>query len=258
VDNLRLEIQTRKLSAPELAALAFEVYRKRFGHLALAGFAVFIPIAVFSLLAALNLIRTNPLDYITVTADGQVVIGGISGFLRSFLSMIGINAIFSPLFVAAVTYAARRHVEETACALPGLIDASLSKWGKLVFTAIIYYVITALAAFMIIPGVYFAVAASFYPNVIADGDPWGFKAFRDSMVLVRGRWFRTFGFLAVVDIASAFVTAFVQWVIISLLSALGPASVFFESLAANFAGMYFTVIIALWYINRRYIGRRRD
>lgn len=254
MDNKHSDIKTRKLSAAELISLAAEVCRKKFRFLAAAGLAVFIPMSVF------RAILPNPLAYLKADASGLIAVGDMGGFLRAVLPVFILNAVFAPLFVGAATHVARRHVEDSHCGFPGIMDASLSKWGKLAATAILYYIITALASFMLIPGIFIAVACAFYPNVISDGGPWGFGAFRESIALVRGRWFRTCCFLMLVNIVLAVVTTLLQAalyavfaVFMSVDSLLSPGADIFVSLALDFAGMYFTVLIALWFLNRRYL-----
>jgi len=241
-------IRSRKLTFTELLSLAFEVYRKKFKFLALAGLAVFIPMSLLMMLIY------TPDYYLTFDSNGLLSVTDWRGFAMSCLLILAVNAAFTPLFVSVATHVCKRHVEGAPCGAVGMMEASLSKWGKLAVTAALYYALTAIGSlFFLLPGVYFAVSCAFYANHMSDSRSWGVRALMESYAYVRENWFRTLGFLVVINVITTVAVVLVQNFLLYSLLGDSAAAYVIESVLSEFVSMFFTIATALWFLNRRYL-----
>ena len=244
-------IKKDKLTIFEIFNLSAAIYKKNFRFLSIATIVVFLPISI------LNLAVPFPTENLSELASMDT--DKINELLVYAWTVIAINVTFSPLFISASTYVAKRHIEGRAPELQGVMEVTLFKWGKLILTGAMYVSAVAVGSLLLIPGFFLAVAFNFFPNLFAVRGEWGIKCFIESYKLVKGRWIRTAGFLFLINFLSLVVSVFVQQLlslVFMILSGILPEVVSYVALTllTQIAAMYFTVCANVWFLNRYYLS----
>lgn len=121
---------------------------------------------------------------------------------------LGITAFFSPLAVGAATYVTKQVLHGKAINRSEMLDASVGKIGKYLFTAVVLYSILITSVIFVIPFIFFYIVFYFSQNAVADEGKWGISAFRKSYSIVKGRWFKTLLFVLAIFILKTIVSYF--------------------------------------------------
>lgn len=235
------DIKARRLRLGELFKYAGVIFKKNFIALTIISVCVYLPYYII-----VSLLPVPPLSL----PASAVTSADYNNLFQFMYGVIAVSIIFTPLAIAAATYITQKSIEGEKPGFPGIMDASLIKWVKLIITALIYMLIVGLGAIIIVPGIYFSVLYTFYPNVVAVQDKWGMDALLHSKKIVKGRWWATFGFILMISVLS-FLVSFSGGIVFSLLHLdTGFFLNIIESVVFEILLMYFQIMIALWYFNQ--------
>ena len=164
--------------------------------------AIFIPISVVAAVVQWLVFHLTPLDKF-VALDGP----GGSGTVLLSLIIGGIGGIIA---AAAVTAAVASALSELDAGRPvSAIDAyraAARHWRALFGATAIQVVLTAILTLSVIGipyAVYRLIRTSLFAQTCALEDETATGSLRASAVLIRGRWWRTFGFTVMVDLVAA-------------------------------------------------------
>ena len=171
-------------------------------------------------------------------------------------TFIAVLAVFEPLAIAAYCTICRLCAEGKKPDFPNILDHSLHKWAKLVFTFALYMMLVVMSAPLVILPIYFAVTYFFGVYVTATRGNWGLRAFAESRRLVKGRWFFTAGFFMIL-VSTAMILGEGFSVLLSLFThnivLLITARTFVSIVSA-----YFSIVVALYFLNIYYLDQKKE
>ncbi|MDR1540525.1 MAG: hypothetical protein LBU32_21500 [Clostridiales bacterium] len=231
---------TKKLSLWELVLVTWQVYRRNFFYLTVTCLLAYTPVLVTMLFvpvpttqAAFETAALNP-DQLRI-------------LMRSSLIIIGLYLLFVPPYTSAVTEITLLAIINEKVSAERIFDASLAKWIKLIVTSLVYFILIFITAVFILPAIFIAVAFYFYPSFTALGGSWGLNALRRSFDAVKGRWFRTLGFIIAINIFSMLAMSLTQaafgW------APYNAATVVIISIIGQIVCAFFSVMSSVWLLN---------
>jgi hypothetical protein len=229
-----------KLTIFEILKVSWTVYSKHFLHMAAICALAFAPVVVA--IQFIPMPSASYSDLIGMTPEQ------LQAIMSSSMIILGLYMLFVPLCASAVTSVAATFLSNGKVTAEGILDASLARWGRLIWTTVLYGSIVFLSAFLVIPAVFFGIAFCFYPNAIALNGSGGFASLKGSHDAVKGRWFRTLGFLIFTNIlsigASMLLGYALSWIPYNIVT------IIVTSLLGQLVATFFTVAKAVWFLNK--------
>jgi hypothetical protein len=125
-----------------------------------------------------------------------------------------------------------------------IVGASLGKWGRLMLATVVYTFGVAAVSFLIVPAIYLGLSCGFYPYFASVEGHDRYFGLHGSYYAVKGRWFRTLGFVILTNILSLVASLVVQFAF-SMVPA-HVVAIVAVSLIAQIVCSYFTVATAVW------------
>ena len=240
------EIKTRELTVWTIIGGSFRVFAAQFRYVLPVCIAFFLPVRILDLFVPgdliVNLMNSDFILYDPIAP----------AYMRYLLIFMGIQLLFTPLAAGGLSYITIQHVEKRPVAFAGIMEASLIKWPKLVYTAFIYYLLIMLTAFLVLPAIYGAVAFMLYACIAAISNKYGFSALLISRVLMRGRWLK--GFLLL--IGTYMVNFLLQNFVVTILGNMGfltsAAATVIVGVLLDILGSFSYIAVCLFYINIHY------
>ncbi len=202
------DIKTRELTATEIVSYSFRILFGKLKYIILICFFAFLPISLFSSLVSPQLYTTALEQLMNSSFEQSFAINSAAYFdlMKYFLLSTLIGVIFSPLAVGALSYITVQSIEGKPVTLNGIMECSMQKWGRLVYTSIIYNVLYFLGlSFLIVPGIYFYIVYMFCECVAAVSNKYGISALLVSKTLIRGRFFKAVGLLILCFLVRTFI-----------------------------------------------------
>lgn len=173
----------------------FLFVRQNFKNLFLSLLLLGLPVMIFGNI--LLLYFQNEMQKQIFENYGRFPFDLFPGILLTILvMMVG----YTWLYTVTVSYIAEYLDGNTDIAVGRVFSRAVSKIGNVIGAGIIAGILTAIAfVFLILPGIYMAIALSFvFIVIILEGDPT-FEAISRSFQLIRGNWWSTFGLLIVMS-----------------------------------------------------------
>lgn len=154
--------------------------------------------------------------------------------------------LFSPLSIAVISSVTKQYMSRKTVIVSEVLDCSIIKWFRLIWTAILFYSLVAIMFFAVLPSIYFFVSFYFCLTVTALSDYTGFQAMKICRLSLIGRWWKAFGLIILYFV---FAIAFHE-LILSLL-------VHFETFAARILfsvinelfGIFLNIVITVWFLS---------
>lgn len=162
-----------------------------------------------------------------------------------------ISVFFMPLAMGAATYITWQTIGGKDVNISGILDASVGKIGKYILTSVVLYAILFFSCFLILPGIFFAVAFYFWGNAVAHTDQWGFGALKKSFSVISGRWFKTLFFIIMVFLLQLLV----KFVFSSFNT--GVLDVILNMLGLHLC-LWFVVAVCVKYLNLDALAARKE
>ncbi|MDR2904126.1 MAG: hypothetical protein LBU77_06435 [Clostridiales bacterium] len=250
--DIKTDIKTRLLPAHELVSAAVRLGLTNMRYILPVSLAVFIPFNILLLFLPADFYqRVQDLEFMLKDSSAGIYVG------FSWV-ILGLFAVFSALAAAAISYITVQSIEEKPIKLTELLDASLMRWGKLTYTAAIYFCFLFLSMPLIFPAFYFGVIFMFYPCIAAISSKYGFSALIISRVLIKGRfWTGFFVFLLNVCVFLA-----MQSLVDTAQILLGVSGSLFSAYCFNLLRMcmlaFSYIAVCLFYINAHYNFRGKE
>lgn len=180
------DIKTRMLSVFEIVIDSLRICGTRFKYILPICLAVYIPLNILLLFLPSDLYeKLLGFVYMAETPDTY--------YLRYVGILLALKIIFIPLLAGALSYITVQDIEGRQVKTTEILDASLMRWGKLVYTSALYYGIIIISAPLFFPIFYFGIVFILYPCIVAISSKYGFSALLISRVLMRGKWLKGFG-----------------------------------------------------------------
>lgn len=170
--------------------------------------------------------------------------------MYNFLYMI-VQFFFEPLGIMAVAYVTWKCVKKESVNYKEAVSISLEKGGMFIISAFIYIMLIFVGGILIFPAIYIAIAGSFYFYAIIIDNKNPLYAISQSIRTVRGRWFRTFAYLMIID-GFKYVVSLAVFYILDIF--LGQHIFMLNTIGAtisSFFNIIFYCSMSLIYINRK-------
>ncbi len=243
-------VETRATSVPprdaeyelgDLISDTWELFQRHFSVIALTVLVISVP---------LHLIQSAFVDYNVGGKPlplSELGLFGPSAWLLAALA--GLVGVVIPLAVARLVDRLRQGQDtdfQTALKL------GFQKWGVGLITMMLLGILLVLLfLLLIIPGVIFGVFWIFAVIVVALTDKQFFEALRYSQTLVRGRWWKLFGYVLLM----AIISGLVLWVIGLVFGLFGNGYVtnVLNNIASDLVSSFFIVAGVLLFRNLQHV-----
>lgn len=106
-----------------------------------------------------------------------------------------VGLFLQPVGTIAIAKVVKQFVTKQEISFGTALGEAFSLMPTIVFSGVIYGVLIFLTSLIIVPGIYLSVAWVFYVYAIGLSDKKGMEPMRYSKALVKGKWWRTFGYL---------------------------------------------------------------
>lgn len=192
-------INERELKIFEIYAMALRLFRSNFKKIAFVVAIVFIPIAI---------LHTIIMQQLFATSDSMRALSQISGIeTTEFIEMAvayGGNQLLQimvllwlePVGIIAISKITKSALVEGDISAKEALGEGLNCIGKYMLAGVFVALIVGLGfCLLVIPGVILGVMVLFYLQSIGLSEQKGRLSLQYSAALVKGRWFKTLGFV---------------------------------------------------------------
>jgi hypothetical protein len=180
--DLNAEITGEKLELDRFMSMGWEVYKHHFRSIAILVLIVAVPLDL------LLYFMPSPASHVSSNA-GLLLIQVVSGI---------IGVIFSSLSFIAIYRLIESSLQGDPISWQEAFRHALSRWGASLATWVTAWVIlVGMTLLLVVPGIIWSVYYSFLLMVVSVRDLSGKAALDYSKQLVKGRWWRVFGFQTV-------------------------------------------------------------
>jgi predicted secreted protein len=196
----------RPLSVGEIVDVAIKIWRRHLPTLARIVFVVVAPFEILSALIAASVSTSDTFETVDAAGNTTVDAGALAGWVAGMLTAQIISGLAFLIASAAVLRAVSVAYLGGTPQWRESLRAATGRLGPLIWLAFLMFAGLALAMFaFVIPFFWLGVAWSVaFPVLIAEGLR-GTNALARSHRLVRGRWWPTFGALALAFLFQFFI-----------------------------------------------------
>lgn len=179
--------------------------------------------------------------------EADLINAGTQVLFHSGLTVL-ISLFLQPVGIIAIAKVVKQFLTEQEISFGTALGEAFSLMPAIVASGIIYGVLVFLASLLIVPGIYLSVAWVFYLYALGLSEKRGMEALRYSRSLVRGRWWRTFGYLLLLTVIAMLWNSAFQ-LVYSLLPQGHIADAAYQ-LLCYFSAAFVTVGQVLLFLNR--------
>ena len=251
------EMRRRYYTVPDLLKMGWIIFKANIGPILIITAALYIPLVIVQELINQNVsVIQQSVDIRSLLASRELLMeffrstDGKSLMLFSFLNSM-LEALFAPLVIVGVSKLTQSFIYEKNTQNPGLfIGFALSRLHMIILCNLVYIAAVS-AGFIafIIPGIMLLVAFYFRNYAISLSGRTGLGALKHSYMIARGRRFRILAYGL-----SFFLMQFIfKYFIGFSYSASSPmATVILMRYVSGAVLAFFTVPIAIWYLNMEF------
>ncbi len=251
---MREELYSRELGWVELLSRAFHVFSVNFGAVIKVMAVIFLPI---SILQSIILDRMTANSAILngflqagdlMAADHANLMTALMQTVTNELLYFAVVLFLEPVGVIAVAKLTRQCIEKEELSVKRALSEAMALEPTIIVSGIFYAVLVFVASMIILPGIYLSIAWCLYLYCIGLGDRKGWDSLRHSKELVRGRWWRTFGYYVLLSVISMLWNS-----VFELIYTFGEANTAKDILyyfLCYFSGSFVATGMALLFLNR--------
>ena len=203
--GLKNEIYLRELKWTEQLSAAMQVFLACFGAIWRVLLFLFLPISILETvlmgrMVSLQLALQQLLPAAGgLQADSHALMEQSVPLLMQLLSqellLLAVTLFLQPVGIVAVAKLVKQYLDGEELQAGKCISEALGCMPAILISGFLFGVLVLLGGFVIVPGIYFGVAWGLYHYCIALDGKKGWAALRSSAALVRGKWWKTFGYL---------------------------------------------------------------
>ncbi len=256
---MRDEIYQRELGWMELVARAFFEFFQNIRGILFVMVVVFLPVV---LLDSVILTRLNAINSFlsTVQAAGTFLENreGIMQAMNhtiigSVLSM-AIELFLVPVGTIAIAKIVKQRIDGEEPDVKTALKEALTLGPTIILTGLIYGVLVTLGMIVLIPGIWYSVFAGLYVYCIGLGGRKGWDSLNHSGELVRGRWWRTAGYIIALNCLGALWNMLFQAILVFGGSNFAATAIY--GFFTYFSTIFAEIGLVLLFINResQYLG----
>lgn len=253
VKKMREEMYSREFKWTELIYNAFGVFVETMKEMWKVLVAVFLPISILQgvLIGRLQntLLFIQNVANSASSSDVQIQMRQVMPhFLVQEVLSLAIMLFLVPVGTIAVAKLVKGHVDGVPLSAKDAVSEALALEPTVIVVNLIILVLTFLGSLLIIPGIYLGIAWSLAIYCVGLGGEKGWSALRRSKELVKGRWWRTLGYLLILGI----ITVLCESVIVVPLEIIREGSVkaILECFLQYFISVFQIIGVTLMYMNR--------
>ncbi len=211
MERIKELVYSRELRWNEVLSIGMTLFHTNFKTILWGLAMICLPI---SLLEAVIQMRLLNISDIVLQAGDMLSIEQAQNYLtqmgiNNILIML-INVLLMPIFMIGVAKAAKWRLEGRQFEPGNAFSQAMLCESTVVKVGIVYMVLVVLGSFLLfIPGIYLSVVWCLYLYCIGLGHRRGLDALGHSRLLVRERWWRTFGFLILLNFVMVGWSSFV-------------------------------------------------
>lgn len=202
---MRNEIYNREWNWIEQLSAAFHVFAANVGSVIKVMAIIFLPISILEVIISGRML--NAYTVFQQLAQVGATLSNQSDFLASAYQvlinsglMYMISLFLQPVGIIAIAKVVKQYIEGKEVSFGTALSEAFTMMPTIVITGIIYGVMIFLGSIVIVPGVYYSIAWGLYLYAIGLSGQKGWDALRYSKGLVKGRWWRTFGYMWLLSI----------------------------------------------------------
>lgn len=208
-------VYSRELRLGEILAIGFRLFLENIRTVLLGMLIICLPMSILLNLIQLRMADTNTvMDTIlqarTAVTDEQFM-QVFKRMMTENLTLVAVSVFLEPIFTIGVAKGVKRRLENRPVSPGKMYGDALLLEGRIVAVGFVYAVLVFLGSMILIPGIIMAVNWCFYVYCIGICDRKGMDALRHSRDLVRGRWWKTLGFLIVLFFSGFFWNYLLQF-----------------------------------------------
>ena len=205
MEELKNLVYSRELRWNEAIAIGLRLFFYNIRTVILGMIVIALPISLLLNLIQVRMVNANEIlqqlsAAATVTENQLYAV--MQEVMTTSLLLMAVTVFLEPIFVIGVAKATKWRLESRQANYGAVFRQAMLLEPIVVKVGIVYMALFFLGSFLVIPAIYLDVVWCFYLYCIALGKRRGIDALGHSRILVRGRWWRTFGFLIALGIFS--------------------------------------------------------
>lgn len=247
-------INNRELGFMEILSIGMKLFTKNLKAIMIVVAFIFFPISILN-----ELIWVKINDSLMVLNDvmkGEVISQNLPLYnqafgmlLRNYLLDIIVMLFLAPVGVIAIAKITKSDLcNENMKVRDAIGEAMSCLWGLIVTGIICYGLVFIGSLFFLIPGLYLGIIWTFYEYIIGFRGIKGWKALEYSKKLIQGRFWKTFGFLIMINLI-----AVGSYLLIDAVFFLAPEHIVVEILLSTLAYIptcFVCIGMAVLFMNR--------
>lgn len=201
MEEIKRLVYSRELRWNEILVIAMRLFRENIKVIAAGMLVIGLPLSIL-----LTLIQSRVLSLMEfaeqVSLSGMALspqesINLIQQMMTNNVLLMAVTVFLEPIFIIGVAKAAKWRLEGRRFSASKAFVEAMSLEPVVVKVGIVYMILFLLGTLLVIPAIYLGVVWCLYLYCIALGGRRSVDALGHSRVLVRSRWWRTFGFLII-------------------------------------------------------------
>ncbi|MDO4530984.1 MAG: hypothetical protein Q4C06_03300 [Bacillota bacterium] len=205
---MKNEIYLRELKWTEQFSAAMQVFSAVFGPIGRVLLFLFLPVSLLESVLMNRMLSLNLALQQLMPAPEMIQAGGqgavsaaqqslplLMQLLSQELLLFAVTLFLQPVGIVAIAKIVKQYLDGEEIQVGRCISEALGCMPAILISGFLFGVLVLFGSFFIVPGVYFGIAWGFYHYCIALEGKKGWDALRSSAALVRGKWWKTFGYL---------------------------------------------------------------
>ena len=189
----------------EQLSAAFHVFAANIKSILKVMLVVFLPISILEsiingrMLSAYTVFQQIAQAGVSLSNEADFFQAAYQVLFHSGLTLL-VSLFLQPVGTIAIAKVVKQFVTKQEVSFGTALGEAFSLMPTIVVSGIIYGVLIVLASMIIVPGIYLSVAWVFYLYAIGLSDKKGMEPMRYSKSLVKGKWWRTLGYLLLLSV----------------------------------------------------------
>ena len=202
--ELRTVVYSREMNAIELISAGFRLFLENIKGILLGILIIGLPLSILLGIVQVQLLnltekvqQLNTSDLYLSTQQLTEISLQMMGY---YLILAAIGVFLQPILDMGFMKMTKWRLEERKFRSITAYAKSILHTPTVLWVGLVYAICILFASILLIPGIYLGIVWTFYLQCIALAKRKGLDALGHSRMLVRGRWWRTFGFIFFVGI----------------------------------------------------------
>lgn len=216
MEEIKRLIYSRELRWNEIMAIAMRLFMENIKVVGVGMLVIALPLSILLTLIQTRVLNTNEIMMQVTAAQYALSEADLYQLMQQTLTnnvlLMAVTVFLEPIFIIGVAKAAKWRLEGRTVSAAKAFGEAMTLEPTVVKVGIVYMVLFLLGTLLVIPAIYLGVIWCLYLYCIALGGRRGIDALGHSRVLVRSRWWRTFGFLFVLAAVAFCWNSVLSWI----------------------------------------------